>query len=247
MGKTPGCDSKGRAARCTDGRRNGNSGSFDRHRGNLESGVETRFEPKHPRPSVGDRFGELTVVGLDIGPGGGLHAVQVVCSCGAGPYTAYASNLRTGKSVRCTACGRKRTEKYLKHFWGYADIVPDESHRRRLLNRISACINRCRNPNDSAYANYGGRGISVYPPWVEDRREYLRYLITLEGWDVPRLELDRINVNGNYEPGNLRFISRQENRRNQRTVQDLQREIGHLRARLRHCKCGAAESVHHKD
>jgi hypothetical protein len=66
-------------------------------------------------------------------------------------------------------------------YFGYESILPDLYHRRRLLNRISACINRCRNPNDAAYKNYGGRGISVHPPWVADRKEYLRYLITLPG------------------------------------------------------------------
>jgi hypothetical protein len=116
-----------------------------------------------------------------------------------------------------------------------------------LLGRISAAINRCHNPNDTGYPNYGERGIPVHAPWREDRRQFLAYLAALPGWDDPLLEMDRRDVNRGYEPGNLRFITKQENRANQRTVLELQRRIADLEARLRLAERRAAESVHGDD
>lgn len=229
-------------------RNRSNRGSFNQNRANLETGARTRFKPKHPRPSVGDRFGEITVARIDEGPAGGLAAVWVVCSCGEGPYQVHISNLRAGKSTRCDKCAKRANGRWRKDYFAYADIVSDAAHRRRLLNRISACYGRCSNPRDAGWENYGGRGIKVFWPKGRDgRRAFLKYLTTLEGWDNPILELDRIDVDVGYAPGNLRFITKQANRNNQRTVRRLQRRIAELEARLRHCSCGTAESVHGGD
>ena len=122
--------------------------------------------------------------------------------------------------------------------------MPDDEHRSRLLNRLSAAIGRCHNERNKAYANYGGRGIKVHDAWRADRSTFLHYIGTILGWDNPNLDMDRIDCNGNYEPGNLRFISRSENNFNKRSVQEMQRRIDELERRLRHCKCGAAHEVH---
>jgi hypothetical protein len=225
----------------------GDAGSRSASWPDLAVGADGRFLPEHPRPCVGDRHGELTVVGLELGPMGGLRAVRVACSCGAEPHCVAISNLRKGRSTRCNRCAKKAAGRWTKEWFRYADICPDDAHRRRLCNRISACINRCHNPNDGAYYNYGGRGIRVYEPWRSDRAAYLAHLVTLDGWDRPELELDRIDVNRGYEPGNLRFIGRRANRNNVRRVRDLQQRIDELEACLRHCKCGAAQSVYGSD
>jgi hypothetical protein len=73
-----------------------------------------------------------------------------------------------------------------------------------------------------------------------DRRAYLAYLITLPGWDDPSLELDRVDVDKGYERGNLRFITKRENRNNQRSVRELQQRVDELEARLRHLTGGTA-------
>ena len=142
-------------------------------------------------------------------------------------------NFKTGKSTRCNFCAKLASQKTAKKYNKYAAILPDNMHRERLLNRISACIQRCHNPKSRVYHHYGGRGIFVHEPWREDRREFLRYLLTLEGWDRPYLQLDRIDNNKGYEPDNLRFISPQKNVRNRRKTKDLQDEITDLRYRLR--------------
>lgn len=212
----------------------------------MDAGRGTRYVRKHPEPSAGDRFGELTVVGFRRGSGGGIRAVLVQCSCG-NDVAVLEANLRSGKTTRCNRCAKQKATDTRKHYWGYVDIVPDDAHRRRLLNRIAACINRCRNPNDEAYPNYGGRGIRVWSEWESERRGFLAYLVTLDGWDEPRLELDRIDVDKGYEPGNLRFVTKQANTNNRRSMQQLQARIAELEARLRHCTCGCPEPVHDPD
>lgn len=220
-----------------------NPGSFDQHAGNLAAGEPTRYKRKHPLPSLGDRFGELTVVGF----GHPSQFIVVQCSCGADPHKVYDYNLRKGASTRCNVCAKKQANYWRKRYHGYADIVPEESHRVRLLNRISACITRCHNPNDAGYHSYGARGIFVHEPWRADRKEFLRYLTTLENWREADLELDRIDVDKGYEPGNLRFITKQLNQANRRKVRTMQARILELEqenADLRSRLLRAQESLH---
>lgn len=249
MGKTSRASEQRAAKHDQPVRGRSNAGAFDQNRANLDAGAATRFKRKHPLPSPGDRFGELVVIGVERHRRGAcdLDMVRVRCSCGAEPHLVFDYNLRKGASTRCGACARKAAGHWRKRFHGYADIMPDEDHRVRLLNRISACINRCHNPNDAGFPNYGGRGIAVFPAWRENRGQFLAHLVTLEGWDHPALELDRIDVDKGYEPGNLRFITKQENQNNRRKVRDLQQRVLELEARVRHLERRPASSVHGDD
>jgi hypothetical protein len=247
MGKASGCDLQRSTADYQRVRNRGNAGSFDQNRANLDAGAGTRFKQTVADPSVGDRFGQLTVMGCERVKQGAawVRYARVQCSCGAEPHLVYLHNLLKGASTRCNVCAKKSAGFWRKDFYKYADACPNDDHRRRLLNRLSACKNRCHNPKDRSYSNYGGRGIYLYEPWRTDKAAFLRYVVTLEGWDQPHLELDRIDVNKGYEPGNLRFVTRQVNRYNQRKVQDMQRYILELEARVRHLEQRLAQSVHH--
>jgi len=86
----------------------------------------------------------------------------------------------------------------------------------RLGRRWNWIKSRCFNPKREAYINYGGRGIGIYEPWISDKLLFIEYCKTLSGWDNLNLTLDRINNDGNYEPGNLRFTSRVIQSRNRR-------------------------------
>lgn len=193
---------------------------------NME-GLEGKLYHRKPEriPEIGTVSGKLTLVGYALGGYGGLKAVIVKCSCGRPEYPVDQNNFKKFKSTRCNLCALKSTSTKKKLFWGYSEIVPDDAHRVRLLNRIAAAIGRCGNPKDASYYNYGGRGINVHPDWVEDRGKFLKYLITLDGWDNPSLDMDRIDCDGGYEPNNLRFITRSENAMNKRKVPKLQELI----------------------
>ena len=89
-----------------------------------------------------------------------------------------------------------------------------ERHLKRNLRRAYAAIFRCRRVE-----GYCDRGITVHPPWVKDPFAFATYLLILPGSTDERLVLDRENNDGNYEPGNLRFVTLSEsavNRRNRR-------------------------------
>lgn len=246
MGTTSGANLQRDQASYQRVRHKGNAGSFDQNADNLDAGKDTRFKRVFPLPSAGDRYGELTVIGVERVKSGVCwqNMVRVQCSCGAEPHLVMDYNLRNKKSTRCGVCARKAAGFWRKDFFKYADACPDDDHRRRLLNRLSACKNRCHNPKDRGYPNYGGRGIRLYEPWHKDKAAFLRYVVTLDGWDQPRLELDRIDVNKGYEPNNLRFITKQENANNKRSVQEMQRYILELESRVRHLELRLEQQVH---
>lgn len=78
----------------------------------------------------------------------------------------------------------------------------------RLWNLWAAIKNRTMNKNQAAYVNYGAKGIKMHKEWINDFTKFETYCKTLDGWDDKSLSIDRINNNGNYEPGNLRFTTR---------------------------------------
>lgn len=167
-----------------------------------------RYSRVHDVPKVGARYGEVTVTGIILGPFGGVRGVECTCACGAATVIAE-SSLRHGRTTRCSACGRSKGNRSRIR---YPEI--EAAHRRRIGGRISAIFGRCNDPDNAQFAQYGGRGVSVYAPWVADRREFMCYLTGLTGWDDPHLTIDRIDNDRGYEPGNLRFVSLREQQQN---------------------------------
>ena len=74
-------------------------------------------------------------------------------------------------------------------------------------------IARCCNPNAHNYTYYGARGITVCDRWL---KSYDDFLTDMGNKPSPEMQIDRINNNGNYEPGNCRWTTQTQNARNKR-------------------------------
>jgi hypothetical protein len=88
----------------------------------------------------------------------------------------------------------------------------------KVYRTWSNMIQRCTNKNNKFYYLYGGRGIKVCDKWLNDFESFFNYI-----GDPPTSKhtIDRINNNGNYEPGNVRWATRKQqtaNRRNSKYV-----------------------------
>jgi len=95
----------------------------------------------------------------------------------------------------------------LKRVKEYYDTI--NGHLRRVFNGMKA---RCNNPNCKSYKNYGGRGIKL----CFSSDEFVNYVLNELQIDPRGLEIDRINNDGNYEPGNIRFVTHKVNNNNKR-------------------------------
>lgn len=158
---------------------------------------------------IGMKYGKWTIIFGPIRRSDRQCRWMCRCDCGV-EKEVREYYLTSGKSTQCRGCAHKG------HLAAGRLPKPDSIHATmgvsielatRIYGAANAAVRRCTNPKDGVYRHYGGRGITVYRPWVENRRLFVEYLFTLSGHDDRSLVLDRINNDGNYEPGNLRFAT----------------------------------------
>ena len=121
--------------------------------------------------------------------------------------------------TQCVGCGAIQWQDLNNLTSGISKGCQSCSHPRQiplwLDRRLTAAKRRCENPKEPEYPNYGGRGIQFQ---FESVLEAGLYLIQEYGMPDRTMELDRINTNGHYAPGNLRFITRSQNQANRRNT-----------------------------
>lgn len=152
----------------------------------------------------GRRFGRLTV--LHRGPSGAHNHTYWFCRCDCGAETlVYSYSLRIGGTQSC-GCLQKEF-----HNWGTS---PREGKRGMPEHQSwRAMIQRCENQNHKAFYRYGGRGIKVCARW---RDNFDAFLVDVGPRPSRRHTLDRINTNGDYERGNVRWSTVSEQNNNTR-------------------------------
>lgn len=154
---------------------------------------------------TGRRFGWLTVVSETDERRG--HSVVWLCKCDCGTYKRISAQYL--KSGRVLSCGCYNKTKELRHGMSHT----------RLHHAWQSMIDRCVNPNNKEYANYGGRGIKVCDKWMNNFEAFADWSFANEfDMTAPRdkCTLDRIDVNGNYEPSNCRWADMKTQCRNRR-------------------------------
>src|SRR6266851_2240600 len=185
--------------------------------------------PKLRYVSAGQRFGRGVVIDPEVSLrhsrkgvllASPLRGARLRCDCGSEYETALGSLFRC--AVMSCGCLRREmsrariTEPRVQQLGREATTKHGMAGARREdYNRWRAMIRRCENPASAGYANYGGRGIAVCPRW----RNVLLYLADLDrllGPRPPGTSLDRIDNDGDYEPGNVRWAVRGVQSRNRR-------------------------------
>lgn len=155
----------------------------------------------HKLVKVGDRFNSWEITSSAWREKGHRKVKAKCTTCGA-EKTVFYDNLKAGKSVRCHQCATRKTR------WKGGRSTPDW-----LRRRFTAAKNRCTSPGDARWESYGGRGIEFRFESVDAAAQWM---ITNCGLPDRSMELDRINNDGHYEPGNLRWATRHQNVHNRR-------------------------------
>lgn len=166
----------------------------------MNLGNRTNRSPIH----VGDVFGRLTVI-AEIGMVGRMRHFLCRCTCGNTKET-DTQKLRTGDAKSC-GCMRRDYYKYLSC---------RVTHRQTNSPEYVAWTNiksRCLKPNFPGFRDYGGRGITIHAEWAES---FEKFLLHVGPRPSSGHSIGRINNDGNYEPGNVRWETRKEQSGNTR-------------------------------
>lgn len=172
---------------------------------------------------TGERYGRL-VVKKYVGNSSDRHALWL-CECDCGGKAIAASNsLKKGGVV---SCGCARAE-HLKEF--YDDIESRKMHEHvddRLFRVWQGMNERCSNKRHKSYKNYGGRGIKICDDWKDFCA--FRDWAYAAGYDKDApygyCTIDRIDVNGNYEPLNCRWADAKTQASNRRKIVRITIEV----------------------
>lgn len=185
-------------------------------------GIKGKYVPK--KILTGQKFGKLTVIeyaGYEFDAGNrAQHLWKCACDCG-GEKIVQARLLLSG---HCKSCG------CIPHLPKNITWIKHHLTDTPLYNVWKSMKGRCYTKSNSAYKHYGARGITVCEEWKKDFTAFYKWAIA-NGYDPNKpgreCTLDRIDVNGNYEPSNCRWATMitQANNKTDTVLREFQGEM----------------------
>ena len=158
------------------------------------------------------RFGRLTAISRSCNING---RVAWLCRCDCGVETTVIGNkLQQGRTVSC-GCRRRDILNNMSNV-GKSNATHKGTGTPEFRT-WTGMKTRCFNVRSQDYEQYGGRGITVCDRWLS----FETFLADLGPRPTPQHSIDRINNDGNYEPGNCRWATKKEQSRNQSTSRIL--------------------------
>src|SRR5215472_2117531 len=152
---------------------------------------------------LGEKFGRL-VVEAAAGTFRQHSLWQCRCNCGI-QIVVEGSNLRSGNSKSCGCTRKISNQANFQH--GHS---PREGPTKEYIC-WSNMVQRCTNPKNNRWSDYGGRGIVVCETWQKSFSTFLAEMGKAPG---PAYSIDRIDPNGNYEFSNCRWATIGQQRHN---------------------------------
>jgi hypothetical protein len=153
------------------------------------------------------KFGDLIVISEHHRKNG----VFWLCLCICGRQTIVRGNSLNYGSTKSCGCGSKKTAIHNCLSAAQKRILPFKNVRK-LKDLYKNMRNRCCDPLNKRYKNYGGRGIKVCDEWLNDRIGFYKWA-SENGFDIG-MSIERRDVNGNYEPSNCCFIPMLDQQKN---------------------------------
>ena len=157
---------------------------------------------KEVNDMIGQKFGKLTVL-EELPERYKDGSKQYKCICECGNYTNVVGySLRKGNTKSCGCLNHE------------PHTIIHGKYKTRLYKIWQGIKRRCYNKRFKHYKNYGDRGIVVCDEWKNDFMAFYNW--SMSNGYKDNLTIDRINVNGNYEPNNCRWVTRKVQQNNTR-------------------------------
>lgn len=150
---------------------------------------------------TGKQFGDLSVIGLGERYSNGKIAWECKCKCGR-IVRRITFDLTHNRHTCCLSCSSKNKN------------TTHGQSRSKLFYIWMGIKGRCCNPRNKSFHNYGGRGIEICDEWKNSFELFQDWAIN-NGYEEG-LSIERMDVDGNYEPSNCCWITMQEQSKNRR-------------------------------